>query len=1310
MKYRAPNSKRKDEVLEFLQPLARLAGFTETKDWNSNPTCTIRFSEILSKVFASTCSITDVLYLFTAQTSAPSPFPFAPAQHTLDDPLNIPDNSKYNLWTLREKLLAVKVTEENINRWSWEHIDRILRKKFGWTFKGPSDPFIALGEHFFPGILADHGYHVPKPKQHFSVPLNLEDTDPGIWQGPPYGPFHYHPSSGELVVRLPLKDESVLEQLGKLRQLNDAEQKAVIALYLSPKIALTPFKLILGTQAIADKMIRESEESERFKLFQHAFALFYLRCEIIAKHLAAHVKLNGPQSRMKESEEERERTAWEILKRLYADENSGVQWETDSGKPPADSDFKWDPHFSGGAFSALLGLCGTGLLGEYSVGDEVRWYEIGVPDARIASSRIDEDIAIPTIIPSLAAKPSSKEAATLHFKNGFAIINRNCHQVGGAEAFKVSWTGVLLIENSGLYEFNAEEWHGKCTATLERGGREWTVIHQDRESRSDHESHSPYLHRGTYNIKIQCHSEPSFEEDIPRRTTGYPICYSGPDTNNESTALPLDKLFILFKDGPLNLSSDFIQSQYYSTLRDVRRTYERAFKALFLTQAFQLSSHLSQCWQGQHELGYLLGEGEQFEGTSYYESDSPAWQSHHAYLDFNFLPVGDPLVPPEHDTRSYPTPKRSSAMFDWWERLFDYCCLRAVVQREEPSHDQPPLWILFQDAGKGTALSDLLRRLDVKPEFQSLVSKYYKGFALASKELVDEKWALRVWHAKQWAQKLQRHFFITHIDLAQPDLWAADELAVNDDDSLEHGNQNLTRFVVTSCLEGNGQPQIKEIRIINNSIRERSRNALMSYLCTMERVEIGKSWVTSPQQLSAQILQDVQVSSHEKATRLEDVISSIQMFVQRAILGLESSADDPGFQMTREMAELWERQYSTFESWEHHQRRVVYNENWVHWEELQVARQSEAFEFFERQLGVNSLAIPVTTPALPWSTDNSLPKLPLKTTQIIENSTLEQQSSGNAQSDGLNLLGEPEFHAQPTLVTSTDTAGLELDGVRLQKKMKNDANYQVEIPLWLAAAVRMGTAFIRVAAAGLPPAITGTDTQPMSRKSASIVDEYYFWLSEGKAYDPTDTQTNADVGMKPNDPGSSDWDPPESAGPSILAGLLAWPARPVYHLLWTRIHLGVFQPLRRSESGVVLQVGDTATLALSGRTYDSLSFSVLDANGFRYDLVTDSAVPTPQPNPDKVPDKTITQLPASPFFVYFDPGAPLFPITPFCTALAIAGVLQTKCRFKEALDWCRAAFDPLQNNNSWIQPPGPKSEEGYIPPSYNLIVGHLLLL
>ena len=53
-----------------------------------------------------------------------------------------------------------------------------------------------------------------------------------------------------------------------------------------------------------------------------------------------------------------------LLRELFADENRATaSWENDNGHAPP---VTWTPPPNGGAFAALLGLTGTGLLGEYT--------------------------------------------------------------------------------------------------------------------------------------------------------------------------------------------------------------------------------------------------------------------------------------------------------------------------------------------------------------------------------------------------------------------------------------------------------------------------------------------------------------------------------------------------------------------------------------------------------------------------------------------------------------------------------------------------------------------------------------------------------------------------------------------------------------------------------------------------------------------------------------------------------------------------------------------------------------------------------
>ena len=68
-----------------------------------------------------------------------------------------------------------------------------------------------------------------------------------------------------------------------------------------------------------------------------------------------------------------------------------------------------------------------------------------------------------------------------------------------------------------------------------------------------------------------------------------------------------------------------------------------------------------------------------------------------------------------------------------------------------------------------------------------------------------------------------------------------------------------------------------------------------------------------------------------------------------------------------------------------------------------------------------------------------------------------------------------------------------------------------------------------------------------------------------------------------------------------------------------------------------------------------------------------------------LPASLTGSLTAFPYFLYFEPGAPLMPVGTFSTSLVVAQSLKADCRFEEASDWIRLAFDPLGRDNSWMQ-------------------------
>ena len=190
-----------------LEELSLLGGFDPAvSTWNARPTNTLRFAEILAKVYGSEFTTGELLYLFSADQHLDGDDPFfqQDRNEALDQPFDFPEEGHpYDLWSLREKLLDVQTTEEEIAALTWTGFVASMRRDFGYEPPGGADPLRELGEHFFPETLAREGLSAgPMARQYRAQLLNV-DTVASMWNFPHPGPFQYDDTAQELVASLP---------------------------------------------------------------------------------------------------------------------------------------------------------------------------------------------------------------------------------------------------------------------------------------------------------------------------------------------------------------------------------------------------------------------------------------------------------------------------------------------------------------------------------------------------------------------------------------------------------------------------------------------------------------------------------------------------------------------------------------------------------------------------------------------------------------------------------------------------------------------------------------------------------------------------------------------------------------------------------------------------------------------------------------------------------------------------------------------------------------------------------------------------
>ena len=1338
-----------------LNPLSKLAGFNPsvaTDTWNALPTHTLRFAEVLTKIYLSNFGVGEIIFLFTADPhlEGDDPFPLQERNEALDSPLEIPDDiAEHSLWRLRKKLLEARASEEDASQWTWPRIARVLQRRFGYTSSDVTD----LGEHLFPHILDAAGQTVPPANRRYTVALPAASTNPLMWNTPRQGPFNYDAAAQTLWLVLPLTDQEVLEQFTHLRHLTLPERQAVQDLYFSPRRTLARFAFLFQNFAEAEQHLIEMDEQERWSYFQHQFALFHERCQIIAQHLTVHVAAATGQLQPDDPG-----VATLLLHELFADENRGTaSWENDNGHVPP---VTWTPPPNGGAFAALLGLTGTGLLGEYTPqGGGLTWRDVSGAVTMFNAERNLRNCAVPCVLPALDLTLPPDQQQFVSVLNGLLMRNADDVWIGGGQGFTVKWTGALLVDHEGTYEFSAgvptpegeapEQAgceHKRWRVILKRGQRTWVLLEHNWHE-GDEPSSSVRLSPGVYELTIWFgEPTPHFhaDDEAGPQQTGFQIKYTGPDTEGKLIALPHDRLFRVLKDDTLgagiaglsSVASAFLNEHYTSSLRDIRRTYERAFKALLFAHRFALSAKRSP--ERRSELGYMLAQKDKFAGRSYYRSGG-VFVAHAADFDFDLLPLRDDYHEPSaaQDVRVSPSLQRMQALFDWWERTFDYTRVRDEVARR----CQRDVWMLFDEAHEKQPAHPayLLRHMGIDARHWQLDVHYFQAqsspiYALTSADLEDDRWVVRAWHANEWVRRLLHYFCAKDIRQARPDLWASDDPSAVvpgtgwDGNPNPTGNANLFHFFVDGCIECDDPRRYADVQRLHDCLRERARDALLAYLCLPNRVVLPwGGFAQVPGDLSSLLLLDVEPGICERTSRIEEAITAVQSFIRRARLGLES-----GWTISYEFAQLWDSRFRTYKVWQACKCRELYKENWIDWDELKHAQKVESFQFLESELrrATVTLAVPG---GLEYWPDGRFPRdCALTLLQDRDPSSLVKLAPAR---EGLGLLGTPERDARPSWLAPLPEAQAppegEGGGVILSDTLMAvapppppQANAGGPLPFWIEAAMRLGVRFYRVAAGGVPPAAVHFEPRPRHTESEccaecgchhpALVDEYYFWLLDARffqAVNDTDSPSFAifeqDDFYDPSVQDSTVWHDSEQ-----LPELLEWASSPIVRLAWCRVHNGEFKQPRRSYAGVqIMPGGGVPDLIFAGRMADSLVFQVsngapptgydgTDPPGFRYDIASDSAIVLPLvadllPAPSTFPGG----LPAYPYFAYVDPGGSLFPMSLYSPALAIACALRARCRFEAALKWYALVFNPLERDDTWIRclPPTRTPEEDDVP-------------
>ena len=166
--------------------------------------------------------------------------------------------------------------------------------------------------------------------------------------------------------------------------------------------------------------------------------------------------------------------------------------------------------------------------------------------------------------------------------------------------------------------------------------------------------------------------------------------------------------------------------------------------------------------------------------------------------------------------------------------------------------------------------------------------------------------------------------FAKRVDIAIPLLyqWASPPIVGNDEFAISATISQDIQKAARSKFDLDAWP--KAVRPVNDVLREAQKNALTAYLLAQQDF-VRANNIINADSLFEFFLVDVQTTPLVETSRIKQAISSVQLFIQRAMLGLEA---DRGVKVDALDRGRWEWMQK-YRVWEANRKVYLYPENWI---------------------------------------------------------------------------------------------------------------------------------------------------------------------------------------------------------------------------------------------------------------------------------------------------------------------------------------------------------------------------------------------